>query len=161
MRTQIVYDSKFGNTEMIAKAIADGASASSEVDLQDLASGVDWLGRRPDLLLIGGPTQRRTMSPALAAGLDSAGSGALAGVSVATFDTRYRGSTLIMGSAAAAAAKRLGKIGAALVAAPQSFFIGRGGPLERQTLEAGEIDRAEAWGRDLASRLADRIGVRT
>jgi hypothetical protein len=58
-----------------------------------------------------------------------------------------------MGSAAAEAAKVLRKAGGKLVAPPESFFIGRGGPLERQTLEAGEIERAEAWGRAVGAAV--------
>jgi hypothetical protein len=52
-----------------------------------------------------------------------------------------------MGSAAAEAAKAFRKAGGELVAPPESFFIARGGPLESQALEAGELERAEAWGR--------------
>jgi hypothetical protein len=75
-------------------------------------------------------------------------------VPAASFDTRYKGSTWIMGSAAAEAAKRLGKAGAELLAKPESFFMRSGGPMERQTLEAGEVERAEAWGRAVATSAA-------
>ena len=64
-----------------------------------------------------------------------------------SFDTRYRGSTWIMGSAAAATAEVLRGAGGTLVAPPESFFIARTGSLERQALEPGELERAEAWGR--------------
>jgi flavodoxin len=147
MRTVVVYDSKFGNTERIADAIARGASTLGSVVVMDTAEAAG-IGQqqtdRPDLVLIGGPTQRRSPSPALRAFVDGLPA-SLRGVPVATFDTRYRGSTWIMGSAAAEAAKILRKAGGELVAPPESFFIGRGGPLELQTLEAGEIERAEAW----------------
>jgi hypothetical protein len=33
------------------------------------------------------------------------------------------------------------------VAPPESFFMVRGGSLESQALEAGELERAEGWGR--------------
>jgi hypothetical protein len=56
-----------------------------------------------------------------------------------------------MGSAASAAAKAITKSGAALVAPPESFFIVRHGPMEHQTLEPGEVERAEAWGLALAT----------
>lgn len=58
-----------------------------------------------------------------------------------------------MGSAANEAAKRLGDAGGHLVAPPASFFMARGGPLERQTLEPGELERAEAWGRAVGAAL--------
>ena len=160
MQTLVVYDSKFGNTERIADAIARGAGTLGSVLVMDIAeaggAGQRATGR-PDLMLIGGPTQRRSASPALRALIDTLPD-SLRGVPVATFDTRYRASTWIMGSAAAEAAKVLRKLGSELVAPPESFFIGRGGPLERQTLEAGEIERAEAWGRSVGAALVDGSG---
>jgi flavodoxin len=155
MQTVVVYDSKFGNTERIADAIARGVGTLGSVVVMDTAeaAGIDQQpADRPDLVLIGGPTQRRSPSPALRAFVDALPAG-LRGVPVATFDTRYRGSTWIMGSAAAEAAKVLRKGGGELVAPPESFFIGRGGPLERQTLETGEVERAEAWGRAVGASL--------
>ena len=155
MQTVVVYDSKFGNTEKIADAIARGVGTLGSVLVMDTAEATG-MGQgpagRPDLMLVGGPTQRRSPSAALRAFIDALPAG-LRGVPVATFDTRYRGSTWIMGSAAAEAAKALRKAGSELVAPPESFFIGRGGRLELQTLEAGEIERAEAWGRTVATRV--------
>jgi len=155
MQTVVVYDSKFGNTEKIADAIARGIRMLGSVLVMDTAEAIGLSQRqtdRPDLMLLGGPTQRRSPSPALRAFIDALPA-SLRGVPVATFDTRYRGSTWIMGSAAAEAAKVLRKAGGELVAPPESFFIGRGGPLELQTLEAGETERAEAWGRAVADSI--------
>jgi hypothetical protein len=75
----------------------------------------------------------------------------LRGVPAAPFDTRYRGSTWLTGSAAAQAAKAIRKSGGDLVAEPESFFIVRKGPLERQTLESGELERAEKWAAAVAA----------
>ena len=155
MQTIVVYDSKFGNTEQIAQAIARGAAAVGAVQVMDTAEAARSLAERPDLLLVGGPTQRRKPSPGLREFIDALPA-SLLGVPAASFDPRSRGSTGIMGSAAAEAAKVLRKAGGELVAPPESFFIGRGGPLERQTLEAGELERAEAWGRAVAAGLATR-----
>jgi flavodoxin len=153
MQTVVVYDSKFGNTERIADAIARGVGTLGSVLVMDTAEAMSRQpAGRPDLMLIGGPTQRRSPSPALRTFIDALPAG-LQGVPAATFDTRSRGSTWIMGSAAAEAAKVLRKAGSELVAPPQSFFIGRGGPMERQTLEAGEIERAEAWAREVGASL--------
>lgn len=147
MRIVIVYDTKFGNTEKVARAIAHGASELGTVRLMDGGELARPFVDRPDLLIIGGPTQKRGMSPGFREVVDALMRGGVAGVPTAAFDTRYRGSTWLMGSAAGEAAKHLQKAGATLVTAPESFFIGRGGPLERQALEAGEVERAEAWGR--------------
>jgi flavodoxin len=149
MLTVVVYDSEFGNTEKIAEAIGRGVSTRSEVRVMDTAEAVQTLTERPDLLLVGGPTQKRKPTPALRDFVDALPP-TLVGVPAAAFDTRYRGSTLLMGSAAADAAKHLRKSGRVVVP-PESFFIKRGGPLERQGLEAGELERAEGWGRAVSA----------
>jgi len=146
MLTVVIYDTKFGNTEKIAEAIARGAGKLGRVHTMSVAEAAGPLPELPDLLLIGGPTQKRGSSPALRGFVDALPP-SLRGVPAASFDTRYRGSTLFMGSAAAEAAKRLGKAGGRLVAQPESFFIARGGRLELQGLESGELERAEEWGR--------------
>jgi hypothetical protein len=78
----------------------------------------------------------------------------LPGVAAACFDTRYRGPVLLMGSGAAATAKSLAKAGVVLVAPPESFFIVRKGSVATQTLESGEIERAQAWGRAVLAAAA-------
>ncbi len=153
MQTVVVYESKFGNTETIAEAIGRGAGTLGTVLVVPAGEASDALAERPDLLLVGGPTQKRAMSPGLRAFLDTVVGQGIQGVATASFDTRYRGSTWLMGSAAAEAAKRLRKTGGHLIAPPESFFISRNGPLERQTLEAGEVERAEAWGRAVATAV--------
>ena len=150
MQTVVVYDTKFGNTEKVAHAIARGVATIASVQVMDTVEAAQSLTERPDLLVVGGPTQRRGPSPELRAFVDSLPRQNLQGATVASFDTRYRGSTWIMGSAAAEVAKRIGKAGGRLIARPESFFMSRGGPLERQSLEAGELERAETWGRAVA-----------
>ena len=150
MHSVVVYDSKFGNTERIAQAIARGAAILGPVQVMDAVEAARSLVERPDLLLIGGPTQKRRATQALIRFIGAMPT-SLGGIPTASFDTRYRGSTWIMGSAAAEVAKAVRKAGGELIAPPESFFIGRGGPLELQTLEAGEIERAEAWGRTVGT----------
>jgi len=113
------------------------------------------LASQSDLVFVGGPTQRRSMSPGLLEFFETGLVGArLMGVFTAVFDTRYKGSTWIMGSAAGEASKLLIKAGAKLVAKPESFFMKGGGPIEQQVLEQGELDRAEAWAQAVASSIA-------
>lgn len=150
MLTLVIYDTKFGNTAKIAEAIGRGAGTLGSVQVVDTAEAARPLPERPDLVFVGGPTQRRGLSPDLRAFVDALPP-SLRSIPAAAFDTRYRGANILMGSAAAEAAKRLGKAGGRLVAPPSSFFIGRGGPLEQQGLEAGELERAEEWGRDVAA----------
>jgi flavodoxin len=154
MRAIVIFDSKFGNTEKIAQAIARGIGTLGSVRVLSAADPTPAFAERPDLLIVGGPTQSRGMSPALRSVLDAVPQG-LRGVSAATFDTRYRGPKLIMGSAAEAAAKSLGKAGNRIVAAPEGFYVGRTGPMEQQALEGGELERAEAWARTVGAVVAN------
>jgi flavodoxin len=156
MLTVVIYDTRFGNTARIADAIARGAGTHGGVRVLDAAEAAGSLAERPDLLIVGGPTQGRGLSPALRRFVDALPPG-LRGVPAAVFDTRYRQATWLTGSAAADAARRLGKAGSRLAALPQSFFIARGGPLDRQTLEAGEVERAEEWGRAVGTAMASRV----
>jgi flavodoxin len=154
MQTLVIYDSKFGNTEKVAQAIARGMSEVSEVQLTstaDATRALETLTWRPDLVLVGGPTQNHGPSAGLRVFLASLPA-SLHAVPAACFDTRYRGPVLFMGSAAASASKALAKAGAQMVAPPESFFIVRHGPMPTQTLEPGELERAAAWVRAIASQ---------
>ena len=157
MRVVVIYDTKFGNTESVAKAIARGLGTLGSVRVFSTAEPAPAFADRPDLLVIGGPTQSRGMSPTLR-GLVEALPQGLRGVTAATFDTRYRGPKLVMGSAAEAAAKVLLKTGSRLAAAPEGFYIGRGGPMDKQTLEPGELERAEVWARTVGTAVA-KVGI--
>jgi len=153
MQTLVIYDSKYGNTEKIAEAIGRGIGSVSEVRVTstvEATEALEALASPPDLVLVGGPTQNHGPSAGLRLFVQNLPA-AVRGVPVACFDTRYRGPMLLMGSAAAGAAKALAKTGAEIVAPPESFFIMRHGPMPQHTLEAGEITRAEAWGRAIAT----------
>jgi flavodoxin len=157
MQVVVVFDTQFGNTEQIARAIADGIADLGSVDLLPAAGSAGRPRVPPDLLLIGGPTQRHGLSPALRGYLDALPRDGLRNARVATFDTRYRMAPLLSGSAAKDAAGRLRRSGMRLVAAPESFFIERDRPPEgekrrhgSEQLEPGELERARAWGRRLA-----------
>jgi flavodoxin len=160
MQTVIIYDSRFGNTERIANAIAEGASNRSGVQVINASDADRWtdaLADHPDLVLIGGPTHNHGPSAGLKTLLERLPT-SLAGAPIATFDTRYRGPVLIMGSAAGAASKILGKAGASVVAPAESFFIVRKGSVESQALEPGELERARRWAAALVATVAPNAG---
>jgi flavodoxin len=155
MQTVVIYDSKFGNTEKIAEAIARGIGTMSGVRVLSTAQAAAGTAdaaaaAAADLLVLGGPTHNHGPSAGLRAFLAGLPA-SLRGIPAACFDTRYRGPVLLMGSAAAGAAKALAVTGTELVASPESFYMTRRGPLESQQLEPGEIERAEQWGRTVAS----------
>lgn len=158
MQAIVVYDTQFGNTEQVARAIAKGLADHGPVDLLAVSEAAGLPAVRPDLLLVGGPTQRHGMSPGLRAYVEGFPRTGLHNTRVATFDTRYRIAPLLSGSAARDAAGRLRRAGCRLVAAPESFFIERDRPPDgekrrhgSEQLEPGELERAAEWGRRLAA----------
>jgi flavodoxin I len=141
MRALVIYDSKFGNTEQLARAIAEalGAGETAAVLAAGAASERDLAGL--DLLAVGGPTQGHGFSPALKAFLDGLPAEAMRDVPAVTFDTRLSWPRFLSGSGAAASSKRLAKMGARMLMPPESFLVtGSEGPLAE-----GELARAQTW----------------
>ena len=62
MKALVVYDTKFGNTEKVAKAIAEGLSAGCEVDCKKVSDIDPSELRAADLVLVGSPTHAWNMS---------------------------------------------------------------------------------------------------
>ena len=144
MLIQVIYDSKFGNTERIARTIAEAFGPDARIgvvgDAAQIETGVS-------LLVVGGPTQAHGTSPAMTEFLARLPS--LNGVAVAAFDTRLTWPRLLSGAASDRIAKALTKRGGHLVAPPESFLVSGGeGPLVE-----GELDRALAWAKGLVQTL--------
>ena len=157
MLTVVIYDSSFGNTARVAQAIGRGAATLGDVTVLSAAEA-GGRAEQADLLLVGGPTQRHRMSPGLGTFIEALPRRSLQRVPAATFDTRYRMAAFLAGTAAREAAGRLRRAGCQLVAPPESFFIEKDVPPrgERRRhalegLEAGELERAEEWGRSVAT----------
>jgi flavodoxin len=165
MLTVVIYDSSFGNTARIAQAIGHGAATLGEVRV--LAAGeAAGQAEHADLLVVGGPTQRRQMSPGLGAFLEALPRRSLRRVPAASFDTRYRMTAFLTGSAARNAAGRLRRAGCQLIAPPESFFMKKDVPPKGERrrhaledLETGELERAEEWGRSVASVAFRGAGI--
>ncbi|MGH1564054.1 flavodoxin family protein [Mumia sp. DW29H23] len=168
-RVQVVYESIWGNTESVARAIADGVASRLGPDAVTVqpASAQTSLDPEADLLVVGGPTHAFGMSKAAtresardrgAARIPDSGIREwIAGlpfprnaVSVATFDTRTV-SPRLPGSAAKKALKRLVSQGFEPAAKPKTFGVhGYEGPLAD-----GELERARAWGAQLAAGVPE------
>src|SRR6266511_2002337 len=162
MRALVVYESMFGNIQVIADAIADGLSGHMRVDAVEVGTAPTGIGDDVGLLVVGGPTHafgmsrqgtRQDAAKQAKEGLVSTGIGIrewLAGLErhpgVAAFDTRI-GKPRLPGSAARGAEKRLRRLGFRILAPAASFYVeGTLGPL----LE-GERERARRWGERLGS----------
>jgi flavodoxin I len=141
MNTLIIYDSTFGNTEQLARAMANRLGDDGMVRLLRVPEAGALEIKDADVLIIGGPTQRHGLSPALRAFLERISRLTMHGLGAAAFDTRYRMSAWKSGSAASRIASILKRAGASLVLPPESFFVAeREGPLEE-----GELERAAQW----------------
>jgi hypothetical protein len=167
MRALVVFESMFGNTETVARAVADGIGECLEVTLAEVGSAPTRLPDDVGLLVVGGPTHAFGLSRASTRGdaakqlgdagrLVSQGRGLrewLAdlepspGLPAATFDTHI--DKRFPGKASQAARRRLRTHGYDVRAAESFFVTGTPGPLAE-----GEEARARAWGAELAGKLA-------
>jgi len=150
MKVLVVYDSYFGNTEKIARAVGSalGLTDGDIVKVSDVKPG-QTTGL--DILIVGSPTRAFQASNGTKAFLKSLPSDALKGVKVAAFDTRMtvdgktpaflRVLVKIFGYAAEPIARRLARKGGSQVLEPAGFLVDdTEGPLHE-----GELERAAEW----------------
>ena len=153
MASLVVFDSTYGNTEIVARAISQALAAHGPVRtlrVNQVESGhLDGV----TLVVVGSPTHAFRPSPGTQAWLANLPAGRLEGVRVAAFDTRVDvgGKPLpsVMarwfGFAAPAIEKRLLRLGGNLAGPAEGFVVAtKLGPLQD-----GETDRARAWARTL------------
>ena len=162
MKSLVIYDSLYGNTEQIAKAIADALGTPETVTLRHV--GDIQPGEMSDLtlLVVGSPTQRFNIKPEMKDFLNAIPDGSLRGVPVAAFDTRYPQSEIdkipvlaffakIWGRSAYAdrhIAQALKRKGGGPLLASEGFYVGG---MEGPLLE-GERERAADWAGQLAAK---------
>jgi flavodoxin len=146
MKTLVVYDSLYGNTEKIAKAIGDAIPGDVHVLRVGQVNAADL--ETIDLLFIGSPTHGALPTEAVQGLLEKIGSPAREGAKAATFDTRLTWGILRRwgGFAAPKMADTLNEKGWTLAAAPEGFFV-KG--LRKGPLKGGEADRAAAWAKEI------------
>lgn len=139
MKALVVYDSNYGNTYMLANAIA------KELDTKAI-SVTDFVKEDMDgikLLVVGSPINGWRPTDKISKFLSTLNVIGLKGVNVAAFDTRVK--LFIHGDAASKISQGLEKAGGELVAKPQGFIVeGTEGPLHE-----GEVDKAIDWAQSL------------
>jgi hypothetical protein len=174
MKALLVYESMFGNTEQIARAVAEGLSRRLPVQTLDVGSAPLTLGSDIGLVVVGGPTHvfglgrvdgradtradgrvaaadgrngSVTHGRGLRTWLEGLHVGA-SGVAAAAFDTRVNRPRL-PGSAARAADRQMRRQGMHPIVLPRSFRVRRTtGPLAD-----GESEQARQWGEQVAVEL--------
>jgi flavodoxin len=150
MNTLIVYDSAFGNTEKVAKAIGGAFSPDHAVAVLRASEASAAALASVDLLIVGSPTQGGRATPAIQEFISKIPADGLKNVQVTAFDTRFsaqeRGFALrllmgLLGYAAGRIANSLQAKGGSLATPPEGFIVeDKEGPLK-----AGELERAAGW----------------
>jgi hypothetical protein len=160
----IVYESMFGNTAAVARAISEGLAArGAEPTLVAVDDAVAGEIRSYDLLVVGGPTHahgvsraatRRTARSDERNSYDDPTKGEglrrwiarlpEGGPPAAAFDTRLDAPALVTGSASKGIAARLRDRGYPVVGR-ESFLV-----TKQNTMVNGELELAATWGATLA-----------
>lgn len=156
MKALVVYDSEFGNTEIVARAIGEVLGSDGEVDVRRVSDVQPEEFEELDVLVVGSPTQQFNPTKATTSFLKGIPKNGLSGTKVAAFDTRLTVEEIeetavlaffvrIFGYAAKPIGNTLKKKGGELVIPPDGFLVqGMKGPLVE-----GELERAEAWAREI------------
>lgn len=175
MKAVVVYESMYGNTHLVADAVAEGLRNEADADVVVVPVGETSpeVLARVDLIVVGGPTHahgmsrkstretavvtaRKAESP-LEIDADAEGPGlrdwfdALDQLTThaAAFDTRFNAPAALTGRASKGIAKRLRRHGCSLIAEPESFLI-----TGQDHLADDEEARAREWGAGLAETMA-------
>lgn len=152
MKALVIYDSQFGNTELVARAIGQALVAEVKTDVLRASEVTPAHLSGVGLLVVGSPTQSFHATKPVDEVLKGL---SLQGIPAAAFDTRFdmsevesralRLAVRIAGDNAYAAtriAAQLGRAGAVVLIEPEGFIVtDTEGPLR-----PGELARAGKWG---------------
>ena len=173
MRVVIVYESMFGNTRVIAEAIAEGFGDETDVRVFGVADTDPNVVADADLVVVGGPTHAWGMSrpntregapdyvrkpgsnlvlepgantgPGVREWLASVGQHQ---TNAAGFDTRFKAPAALTGRASKGIDRELSRHGFIVVAPAESFLVNK-----KSHLLPGENNRGRAWGARLATTV--------
>jgi Flavodoxin domain len=169
MNALVVYESVYGNTRAVADAVAEGLGGAAVLPVHEAVARA----AQADLLVVGGPTHMHGLATTRSREMAAAAAhedGALTldpsatkepglrkwlhelddngGAQAAAFDTRLDRSQLLTGLASRGIAKRLRRHGYEVLGTESFLVEDSEGPLED-----GELDRARAWGAQLAASV--------
>lgn len=147
MKTLVIYDSMFGNTKKIARAVGESFKNGtqvlhiSETKSEDLTSA--------DMLIVGSPTHGGRPSQKMKEFLNTVAPNSFNGIKTAAFDTGIpvggqkcfmRCIIKFFGYASKRLANILKSKGAKIISVETFFVLGKEGPLKE-----GELERAKEW----------------
>jgi flavodoxin I len=154
LKSLVIYDSKFGNTEKIAKAIAGAIIPLGEVKALRVGEANPSELASIDFLIVGSPTHAGRATRATKEFLKKIPANALKNVRVTSFDTRFSakdkgvGTRIllrVLGYAAGRITNSLEGKGGYLAAEPEGFIVKDSeGPLKQ-----GELERAANWAKGI------------
>ena len=154
MKFLIVYDSKFGNTEQIARAIAEAVTPLGEVKVLRVSKVNPSELTSIDFLIVGSPTHAGRATRATKEFLKKIPANALENVRVTSFDTRFSAKDKgigvrillrVLGYAAGRITENLKGKGDYLAAEVEGFIVeDTEGPLKK-----GELERAAIWAKGI------------
>ena len=173
MSALVVYESMYGNTSSIARAIAEGIENTMPVTVVNVnhASASSLLAI--DLLVVGAPTHVHGLSglnsraaaicsasDALPLDVEAIGTGVrewLTGIETsaryfAAFDTRINMPRWITGAATPLISRLLRARGLEAITTPEGFLV-----TDETRLVSTEFARAKQWGRELAHTTSVRL----
>ncbi len=145
MKTLVIYDSNFGNTEKVSQKVAEGVSAEAKKITDVNPERLEDF----EMVIVGSPTHGGRPSQQMKSFLDKIPSNSLKGKKSACFDTSIpvEGQSLflkmiikIFGYAAKRTAAIMVKKGTQNIASESFFVLGKEGPLKE-----GELERAKDW----------------
>lgn len=157
MKTLVLYDSFFGNTEKVAQAVGKAIGSSKTVTVVKVHDATNDMLSGLDFLIVGSPTRGFNPSPAIKSFIKKLPSDQLSGIKVAAFDTRIpmeenvpgflRFMVKLFGYADKPILDTLVKKGGKAAGSSEGFFVlDSEGPLKE-----GELERAAKWAKQLKS----------
>jgi len=143
MRACVIFDTRYGNTEKVARALEAGLIESGIqtncLGIKDLTIGSL---NQYDLICVGGPTQYRTASKSMQEFLNAVADVKLSGKLAFAFDTRRE--SFMAGSAANYIEGKLRRLGLRIISQNESAMIVSSGP-ERRKDEFSDKDEWKEW----------------
>ncbi len=152
MKALVIYDSLYGNTEQIAKAMVAALGKESKAVRVGQVKAADIKGY--SYIIIGSPTQGGRMTPAIQSFLNGLAADDMVGKRFAAFDTRHTSFvTKFFGYAAPRIEAIIKEKRGNCTAQPQGFIVqDNKGPLAE-----GELERAATWAKAIVAGVPTNL----